>query len=186
MKIEVTCFQCQALLRVSAEHAGKQLRCPACQSLCQIPKSSTDTHGDEHVEIVPSVQADAPKPEIEPPELPPKAEAPTRTYIGPKTAPLTRHQRVPDPSSPYAAPYRREFENGDIGRSFLCFGLGVASWIFCGCFAVVLSPVLFSRGMGYAKSSNRSDSALAFYLNVAGFAIWALAMLAFVFGAIIG
>ena len=37
MKIELTCPYCEAVLRVDAEHAGKQLRCPTCQSLVPIP-----------------------------------------------------------------------------------------------------------------------------------------------------
>ena len=37
MKIELTCPHCDSILRVDAEHAGKQLRCPRCQMLTPIP-----------------------------------------------------------------------------------------------------------------------------------------------------
>ena len=41
MKIEVNCAHCQSILRVAAEHAGKQLRCPTCGNLSQIPADPT-------------------------------------------------------------------------------------------------------------------------------------------------
>ncbi len=43
MKIEVNCSSCQSLLRVDAEHQGKQLRCPVCQQLSFIPGSEQPT-----------------------------------------------------------------------------------------------------------------------------------------------
>ncbi len=47
MKIELTCPSCQTVLRVDAEHAGKQLRCPTCQGLTQIPVASTSTSAND-------------------------------------------------------------------------------------------------------------------------------------------
>ena len=42
MKIEVPCSFCGSLLRVDSVHAGKQLRCPTCSNLSQIPGQSAD------------------------------------------------------------------------------------------------------------------------------------------------
>lgn len=47
MKIELTCSSCQSVLRVDAEHAGKQLRCPTCQGLTQIPAANTSTSASD-------------------------------------------------------------------------------------------------------------------------------------------
>lgn len=45
MAIEIQCPGCQRTLRVSDEHAGKQLRCPACQTVTQaeLPEPATQT-----------------------------------------------------------------------------------------------------------------------------------------------
>ena len=37
MSIEISCPGCSRLLRVAVEHAGKQTRCPACDSVFAIP-----------------------------------------------------------------------------------------------------------------------------------------------------
>ncbi len=37
MKIELTCPQCQSVLRLDAEHAGKLALCPVCSELVEIP-----------------------------------------------------------------------------------------------------------------------------------------------------
>ena len=39
MPIEVSCFQCGALLRVGDEHAGKKARCPNCETVNSIPEA---------------------------------------------------------------------------------------------------------------------------------------------------
>lgn len=40
-KIEFACIRCQAVLRLAMEHAGKQARCPACQSIVPVPLPPT-------------------------------------------------------------------------------------------------------------------------------------------------
>jgi ribosomal protein S27E len=37
MKIELTCPGCQSTVRVDAVHAGKQVRCPVCGCISQVP-----------------------------------------------------------------------------------------------------------------------------------------------------
>ena len=37
MPIEITCSNCQAILRVADEHAGKSARCPQCSTVMPIP-----------------------------------------------------------------------------------------------------------------------------------------------------
>ena len=37
MPIEITCSNCQAILRVAEEHAGKSARCPQCSTVVPIP-----------------------------------------------------------------------------------------------------------------------------------------------------
>ena len=40
MKIEFTCPECKTLMRLAAEDAGKQARCPVCSTISQIPLDS--------------------------------------------------------------------------------------------------------------------------------------------------
>ncbi len=51
MKIELTCPQCQSVLRLDAEHAGKLARCPVCSELIKIPdaedRSGSAEFGEE-------------------------------------------------------------------------------------------------------------------------------------------
>ena len=42
MKIELKCPTCESVLRVDAQHAGKQLRCPNCQNVTAIPLDVTN------------------------------------------------------------------------------------------------------------------------------------------------
>ena len=37
MKIEITCPECESLMRLDAENVGKQARCPVCSTITQIP-----------------------------------------------------------------------------------------------------------------------------------------------------
>ena len=37
MKIELTCPDCNATIRVDQVHAGKQVRCPVCSCISQVP-----------------------------------------------------------------------------------------------------------------------------------------------------
>lgn len=37
MKIEFNCPECKTLMRLAAENAGKQARCPVCTTISQIP-----------------------------------------------------------------------------------------------------------------------------------------------------
>ena len=53
MSIEISCPGCSRLLRVAVEHAGKQTRCPACDSVFAIPLTGS-------AEGVPSQQSDNP------------------------------------------------------------------------------------------------------------------------------
>lgn len=41
MPIDTTCPSCERILRVGDEHAGKQARCPVCNSLYDIPAAGT-------------------------------------------------------------------------------------------------------------------------------------------------
>ena len=40
MSIEFQCKQCQSILRVPSEHAGKQAKCPKCEFINMIPMST--------------------------------------------------------------------------------------------------------------------------------------------------
>lgn len=46
MSIEFQCKQCQSTLRVPAEHAGKQAKCPKCEFINMIPMATSESsHG---------------------------------------------------------------------------------------------------------------------------------------------
>lgn len=47
MSIEFHCNQCQSILRVADEHAGKQAKCPQCEFINMIPMSSTTAAAPE-------------------------------------------------------------------------------------------------------------------------------------------
>jgi phage FluMu protein Com len=41
MPIEIRCSNCESLLRIADEHAGKSARCPQCAAICPIPVSGS-------------------------------------------------------------------------------------------------------------------------------------------------
>lgn len=45
MKIELKCHGCESLLKVDSAHAGKQARCPSCQTVNSIP------HADDGIDM---------------------------------------------------------------------------------------------------------------------------------------
>ena len=45
MKIELKCHGCESLLKVDSDHAGKQARCPSCQTVNSIP------HADDGIDM---------------------------------------------------------------------------------------------------------------------------------------
>ena len=168
MKIEVTCSNCQSVLRVASEHSGKQLRCPTCGTLCNIPFSNEIVFDDDQEGVAPDSQPSSERGKPDPNYTP-------REYIGPQSAPLNPDAPVYHPTLPpeYPRPTQGQ-QDENLGRSFLMFGLGFISCFVCGCLSFVIAPVLFAKGMKFARKSNPPDSTLPFFLNLAGFVLWAV------------
>lgn len=176
MKIEVTCNNCQSVLRVGGEHAGKQLRCPTCGTLCNIPLANEPPVFGDLGKLEPASERKAergqPDPDYEPP-----------VYIGPHTAPLHPDEPIYRPSPPPRyVDSRLGQRDENLGRSFLVFALGVASVFGCGCLALIIAPVMFGKGMELARKSNDPNATVAFFLNAAGMFVWAVVLLAGVAG----
>lgn len=53
MPIDLACGRCQKLLRVPDEAAGKQARCPNCQSLTEVPLTAVEVVDDGAPSYVP-------------------------------------------------------------------------------------------------------------------------------------
>jgi hypothetical protein len=176
MKIEVTCGNCQSVLRVDGQHAGKQLRCPTCGSLCNIPYPHDAFAAGDQYEFEPQVkhplERGQPDPDYEPP-----------IYIGPQTAPLNPDQPYyqPTPSPGYPQPVSGQRDEY-LGRSYLVFALGVGSVFACGCIALIIAPAMFVKGMEFARTSTDPNANVAFFLNAAGMFVWAVVLLILVAG----
>ena len=81
MSIEFSCGQCQSILRVPQEHAGKQARCPQCDFINTIPLATNTAN--------------------EPPgQGEPKGQRPENQ----STAYLSKTPATPGPSNPYDPP----------------------------------------------------------------------------------
>ena len=175
MKIEVTCSNCQSVMRVANEHEGKQLRCPTCGTLCNIPISNEPSAEGEQDMFEPTVQRPIDRGQPDPDYKPP-------VYIGPQSAPLNPDAPVYRPTAPPGYPDEDEIGGRDenLGRSYLVFGLGIASCFVCGCLAFVIAPVLFGKGMEFAGNSNDPSAKVAFLLNAAGMVVWAVILLGIV------
>lgn len=115
MSIEFRCPQCQKLLRVSDDSAGKQAKCPACGTVALVPGASTADTSPEGFSVPP------------PPPTPSTPIA-GNPFATPAANPFAGGGALPLPPSdnPYAAPLSGgETKHGsvrggelDIGRVF--------------------------------------------------------------------
>jgi phage FluMu protein Com len=76
MTIEFRCGQCNQLLRVPDNSAGKNARCPKCQALMQVPAASPE-----------SAAFGAPGNPAPPPPLPAQSLPPAPTFVAPSPPP---------------------------------------------------------------------------------------------------
>ena len=131
MKVEVACRHCNTLMRVNAEHIGKQVRCPNCQQLSLIePTGSVD---EEVIQEKPSWAESQPQePATSWPQSP--------VYPNPNVQHGSTPHYIPGPAEPpYPAGYRTD---GKDTLSLLFGGLAIASVFLCACFTVIITPSL--------------------------------------------
>lgn len=155
MKIEVSCSECQSVLRVSEEHRGKQLRCPVCEHLNPIPISgssnSTATPSDAHA---------------------------TSPYDDSADANFDYSEPVFDPQNIQGG--QATNQSSDLSTSIVLGILGIVLNMSCG---GCLFPILFfvnAYGLMLGYKSTSSARQTAIILNVIAMTIsgfWILVML---------
>ncbi len=99
MPIEIVCSNCQSLLRVADEHAGKNARCPKCGNIVPIPGTPPTSDGDP-MEPAAAFQPspDSPwstpkvRPESSTPEYSNPYSTPTSDFSSPGPQHLPRHR----------------------------------------------------------------------------------------------
>ncbi len=97
MAIEFRCSQCNQLLRVPDDSAGKNARCPKCQSLMTVPAA-----GPTQTPLSGAATSFSPPPAFSPP-VPPPPKPPT-TAAPPASSPFAAAPSAPPPPpNPYAS-----------------------------------------------------------------------------------
>ena len=156
MPIEISCNNCQAILRVADEHAGKSARCPQCSTVIPIP--------------------------LTPLESPPNETSSSNEsgYWNEKT------QDVPGGSNPYATPkptpnpYANPTAMGGLGlqphRGPLILTLGITSLVcFCLFFAAI--PAIIMANEDLRKMDNGIMNADGRSITTAGKVIGIVALI---------
>jgi len=177
MKIEVTCSNCRSILRVDVIHAGKQVRCPACDYLTLIPDADgdqlapesdrpSDFHGDNSVSQ-------------------PEYEQPTSAPISPpSSSPIyTTGPNVEYPNPIYQG---RPPADGKDTIALVLGGLSIGSAFFCACFSAIITPALSITGFCLAVSSNGPSRGAAIVTNIIGMVLWILSSLFWFFTMFLG
>lgn len=115
MPIEISCLNCESVLRVADEHAGKSARCPQCAAINPIP-----IRADSHFELDGGPDFDSP--DFETP---------------------SQHRFQSSPPNPYSAPSsdvrNRPTPIGDRlirHRGATILALGIGSYVCCVLFGV--------------------------------------------------
>lgn len=169
MNIELSCISCESVLSVDAIHAGKQLRCPTCGQINSIP-AGEPTRGnssgeDEFIPKIAPVNAGDPRRGLPDPDyVPPE-------YRGPTSAPMSPEQ--PWPATGTRLPNRNTQAQSEkaLGKAYLFFGMGVGVYFVCGCFGVVIAPILFGNGLANASRVVGPSKGMAYTMNVIGFIV---------------
>jgi hypothetical protein len=146
--IELTCNGCGQTLRVPDEHAGKQARCPKCQTVQPIPAAPTSYGGYPPGPAAPQFPASPPPGQKSPPPYPSASGNP---YAD---APPAGSQNPYAPSSPasYAPPYgirTRSWSKPHQGNTILT--LGILSIVCC----AIMGPIAWIMGQSDLKEIDR-------------------------------
>ncbi len=200
MKIDLECTICRSVLRVDAEHAGKQLRCPNCGGITSIPfqtdPSLADETGSESTpptgDAIPTApyRPDQNRPQYRHP-IPPHSPGVEVTGDAPRHAPPppapTGYRRQGDhyagrqkrwDEDQYAHPYphyaghhqHQSLESG--GTSIFLAILGFLALPSCYCPA----PILFAIGLSKAAGASGTTAYVGNILNTLGLVIWGLTL----------
>ena len=112
-KIVVSCESCRRKLRLNASHAGKKIRCPACQAVFAVPVSTIGTSAagtsvDSTADASRAVSAPVPPP-AKRPESPRKKAAPKTSvsddmWLEDPNQEFSEQDDWADESNPYAPP----------------------------------------------------------------------------------
>lgn len=188
MKIELTCPQCQSVLRLDAEHAGKLARCPVCSELIKIPDAAGHS-GSEDVGTVSSATGsawgsagDLSRDEIasQPPGtggsgIEPDHASPTvgstNPYAGPQATPTNYRP------APVATGQRQD----ELWVAGVVLG-GASIFIQCLCcsLGVILALPMSSAGLFCTFLSKSPNRWIGFLLNLISMAISLISIAGFV------
>ena len=179
MKVEVACRHCDTLLRVSAEHIGKQVRCPNCSRLSLIePISKPENVIDAGVELV---DQSSPSSNPFPTSGPSEEKAWPTSPVHPQHS--TPHY-VPGPAEPpYPVGYRHD---GKDTLSLVLGGLAIVSVFMCACFTIIITPVLAGIGYNMAATSNGPNRTAGKVTNQIALGLWVLASLFWIVAIVFG
>ena len=197
MKIDLECTICRSVLRVDAEHAGKQLRCPNCGGITSIPYGTDPDLADE-IESESVSAPESSRPAI--PTAPYRPPAP-RIEINENTPPPARPAPPAAPDGyrrqgdhfagrrrrwdedeytqqyPHYAPHHKH-QSSDGGGSSIFFAiLGFLAIPSCYCPA----PFLFAIGLSRASNASGTTAYVGNILNTVGLLIWGLTFIVLVF-----
>ena len=162
MSIEFQCKQCQSLLRVPAEHAGKQAKCPKCESINMIPMAT-------------------PGAPLGSPHAPIGSDSPTRTQ---NTLSAAKQQTS---NNPYQSTVATDGQQTmETHRGGLILAMGIIAIIGCNCFLIpgILAWVWGSGDLNKMKAGrmDRSGESLTMVGMILGITSTALAVLAIIGG----
>ncbi len=99
-KIVVNCESCQRKLRVSASHAGKKIRCPACQAVSAVPVSAAGASAAASRNEPPPTK----RPESLQKKAAPKASVSDDMWLDEPDQGFSEKDDWADENNPYAAP----------------------------------------------------------------------------------
>lgn len=157
MPIEVSCNNCQAVLRVADEHAGKSARCPQCSNIVAIPSSSANAGTFDH---------------------PPGEGAPGSSAANPYGA-GNLEPTVNQGTNPYTAPTQHGPRAGvQEHRGTTILVLGIVSLVCCviaGIPAIIMANEdLRKMDQGIMDSTGRSVTNVGKILGIVGLVLAAL------------
>lgn len=190
MPIELRCHNCEKLLRVGDEAAGKKARCPNCGTISRVPDA------DELPHALPPANPTPPTATSANAQGSPPLQSPTTSVSGwgePGDNPFADKAE----SNPYASPtvasvgmgdarrpYRRPHRGGTILTfgilGLLCCGfLGIAAW-------VMGASDLAEMRRGVMDSSGRSMTKAGMILGIVATALMALSFVLQMLAVIVG
>lgn len=204
-KIEFACIQCRAVLRLGAEHGGKQARCPNCQSVVPVPLPAAGWGPASPTPTSPAPTSPAPSPptvawanptpehsrsastggfpatNVQTDDV--KPQLPPPPLINPPTGdnPFSYAGAERRPPMMMGPPIYRSGDNGRVTAALVLGICGICSNLLCFCGAPI-GLILSSIGLGMASTAQGNNRNAALIVSLVGFVISGLVILLFILG----